>query len=103
MYGKIKTDIQERLENLRAQGLVQGGKGSVQSQGTSIRVQLANGKERTALNFCANNYLALANRDELRQGACRAMEEWGTDFLLCGLSAGPRGPIKFWNRRSPTF
>jgi glycine C-acetyltransferase len=103
MYGKIKADIQKRLENLRAQGLYKGERVLSSSQGTSIRVQLANGKERTALNFCANNYLALANRDELRQGACEAMEEWGYGLSSVRFICGTQGAHKMLEREIADF
>lgn len=103
MYGKIKADIQERLENLRAQGLYKGERVLSSSQGTSIRVQLANGTEMEALNFCANNYLALANRNELRQGACEAMEEWGYGLSSVRFICGTQGAHKMLEREIAEF
>lgn len=103
MYGKIKADIQERLETLKAQGLYKGERVLSSSQGTTIRVQMASGEERTALNFCANNYLALANRDELRQGAYQAMEEWGYGLSSVRFICGTQGAHKILEQEIAEF
>ena len=45
-----------------------------------------NGKK--VLNFCANNYLGLANNNEIREAAMQAIEEWGFGLgsvrFICG-------------------
>ena len=45
-----------------------------------------NGKK--VLNFCANNYLGLANNNQIRQAAMDAIEEWGFGLgsvrFICG-------------------
>ncbi len=72
MYGKIKQDLQNTLEELKQQGLYKTERIITSSQSSEIEV---NGK--TVLNFCANNYLGLANHPEVVKAAQNVMHDWG--------------------------
>ena len=60
MYGKVKQHLQETLAGLKTAGLYKEERIIESPQGASIQVK---GKE--VLNFCANNYLGLANDPRL--------------------------------------
>jgi glycine C-acetyltransferase len=56
MYGKIKEDLQQQLEQIHRDGLYKHERIITTPQGVEIE---ANGKK--VLNFCANNYLGLSS------------------------------------------
>ena len=84
MYGKIKTDLQNTLEELKQQGLYKTERIITSSQSSKITV--GNGNE--VLNFCANNYLGLANHPEVIKAAQDIMNDWGFGLssvrFICG-------------------
>ncbi|NCB07125.1 MAG: glycine C-acetyltransferase [Bacteroidia bacterium] len=84
MYGKIKQDLQNTLDELKTQGLYKAERIITSSQSSEITV----GEENTVLNFCANNYLGLANNREVIQAAQDVMNEWGFGLssvrFICG-------------------
>jgi len=88
MYDRIKADLEQRLEELQEQGLSKIERILQGPQGPEITAQLPDGRTLQALNFCANNYLGLANRPELIAAASRAMQEWGYGLssvrFICG-------------------
>jgi len=83
MYGKIKQDLQNTLEELKQQGLYKTERIISSSQSAEIEV---NGKN--VLNFCANNYLGLANHPEVVKAAQNVMNDWGFGLssvrFICG-------------------
>ncbi|AEJ18836.1 glycine C-acetyltransferase [Gracilinema caldarium] len=88
MYERMKQDLEQRLHELETQGLYKIERVLQGAQGPEISVRLSNGKTISALNFCANNYLGLANRPELIAAATKAMQEWGYGLssvrFICG-------------------
>ncbi len=84
MYGKIKQDLQQTLEELKEQGLFKTERIITSSQSSEISV--SNGQ--SVLNFCANNYLGLANNPEVVKAAQDIMNDWGFGLssvrFICG-------------------
>ncbi len=84
MYGKIKNDLQKTLEELKEQGLYKSERIITSSQSSDISV--ATGE--SVLNFCANNYLGLANNPEVIKAAQDVMNDWGFGLssvrFICG-------------------
>ena len=84
MYGKIKEDLQQTLEQLKEQGLYKTERIITSSQSSEISV--STGQE--VLNFCANNYLGLANNPEVVKAAQDIMNDWGFGLssvrFICG-------------------
>ena len=84
MYGKIKEDLQHTLEELKEQGLYKTERIITSSQSAEIKV----GADKTVLNFCANNYLGLANHPEVIKAAQNIMNDWGFGLssvrFICG-------------------
>lgn len=84
MYGKIKQDLQQTLEELKSQGLYKTERIITSPQGAAIKV----GSEKEVLNFCANNYLGLASHPEVVKAAQNVMNDWGFGLssvrFICG-------------------
>ena len=73
MYGKIKNDLRNTLEELKEQGLYKSERIITTSQSSEIAVSTG----ESVLNFCANNYLGLANNPEVVKAAQDIMNDWG--------------------------
>jgi len=84
MYGKIKQDLQNTLEELKEQGLYKAERIITSSQSSGISVSTG----ESVLNFCANNYLGLANNPEVIKAAQDIMNDWGFGLssvrFICG-------------------
>lgn len=80
----VRNGIQETLKEIEAAGLYKLERVIITEQGPEIKVQ--SGQE--VLNFCANNYLGLANNKELIEAACEAMRTRGLGLasvrFICG-------------------
>ena len=87
MYGKIKQDLQKTLQELKEQGLYKTERIITSSQSSAIRV----GSAKEVLNFCANNYLGLANHPAVVKAAQEVMNDWGFGLssvrFICGTQA----------------
>lgn len=84
MYGQIKQDLLKTLEGLKEQGLYKAERIITSSQDSEIRISSG----ETVLNFCANNYLGLANHPKVIQAAQEVMNYWGFGLssvrFICG-------------------
>ena len=84
MYGKIKQDLEQTLEELKGQGLYKTERIITSSQSSEISVSGGD----SVLNFCANNYLGLANHPEVVKAAQDIMNDWGFGLssvrFICG-------------------
>jgi len=84
MYEKMKAELQDTLENLKQQGLYKTERIITSSQSSKIKV----GDDKEVLNFCANNYLGLANHPEVVRAAQNIMNDWGFGLssvrFICG-------------------
>ena len=80
----FRKEIQGTLKEIEAAGLYKLERIIVTEQRPEIKVQ--SGQE--VLNFCANNYLGLANNKELIEAACDAMRTRGLGLasvrFICG-------------------
>ncbi len=84
MYGKFQKHLQETLDGIREAGLYKNERNIASAQGAEITLQ--DGSK--ALNFCANNYLGLADSPRLVEAAKRAMDARGYGMssvrFICG-------------------
>ena len=84
MYGKFQQFLQEELKGIRDAGLYKDERVIITPQSADIKVNV--GQE--VLNFCANNYLGLANSPRLIAAAKKAMDERGYGMssvrFICG-------------------
>jgi len=99
VYGSIRSELNEKLAAIRSEGLYKDERVLSGPQGSLIRV--SDGKE--VLNFCANNYLGLANNAEIRGAAIRAMETWGYGLASVRFICGTQEPQKELERRAAEF
>ena len=83
MYGNVKTQLRAELDEIEAAGLTKRERGIHGPQSSEIEV---GGRE--VLNFCANNYLGLANDPRIVAAAHRGLDEWGYGLasvrFICG-------------------
>jgi len=79
--------LRETLSEIEAEGLFKRERVIASQQFSEIDVQ-HNGKTDHVINFCANNYLGLANRSELIDAAKTAMDKYGFGVasvrFICG-------------------
>lgn len=84
MYGKIKKELIQAINNLKEQGLYKIERIITSPQGSIINTT----KESDVLNFCANNYLGLANHPDVVEAAQATMQKWGFGLssvrFICG-------------------
>ena len=75
--------LQETLNEIEENGLTKNER--ILSSAQSREIQVG---EQSVLNFCANNYLGLANRPELIEAAKSGLDQWGFGLssvrFICG-------------------
>jgi len=81
----LKPRLQEQLEGIEQAGLFKHERIIVSPQSSNISVEGRNGE---VLNFCANNYLGLANNDQLKNTAKKYIDDYGLGLasvrFICG-------------------
>ena len=84
MYGKFQEHLKAELASIKDAGLYKNERNIASAQSAEITLQ--DGSK--ALNFCANNYLGLADSPRLIEAAVKAMEERGFGMssvrFICG-------------------
>ena len=87
MYKNFKTHLEKELQDIKDAGLYKNERIIVTPQSSDIEVE-SNGKRGEVLNFCANNYLGLADNSRLIEAAKRAMDARGYGMssvrFICG-------------------
>jgi glycine C-acetyltransferase len=83
MYGSVREQLRETLAEIRAAGLYKHERQLSSPQAA----QVSAGGQRV-LNFCANNYLGLADHPDVVAAAKRALDDWGFGMasvrFICG-------------------
>ena len=83
MYGTVKDQIAETLQEIRDAGLYKNERRLATPQSAHVRTTTGE-----ALNFCANNYLGLADHPDIIAAAKDALDEWGFGMasvrFICG-------------------
>jgi glycine C-acetyltransferase len=84
VLSRLRAELTERLDEMRATGVWKPERLLSSPQGTHVRD--ADGRE--ILNFCANNYLGLADHPDLVAAARDAVDRWGFGMasvrFICG-------------------
>ena len=84
MYGKFQQHLQKELTDIKEAGLYKNERNIASAQSAEITLQDGS----VALNFCANNYLGLADSPRLIEAAKKAMESRGYGMssvrFICG-------------------
>src|SRR5881628_3553057 len=90
MYKAFHSRISSKLEEIRAAGTYKNERVIMTPQGTAIRV--ADGQP--VLNFCANNYLGLAQHPAVAAAAREALDQWGYGMASVRFICGTQGVHK---------
>jgi glycine C-acetyltransferase len=84
MYAQTRARFEQTLAEIDAGGLTKPERVIATPQGATIAV--ASGKQ--VLNFCANNYLGLANHPAIVAAAHQGLDDWGYGMssvrFICG-------------------
>ncbi|HOZ71950.1 MAG TPA: glycine C-acetyltransferase [Spirochaetales bacterium] len=99
MYGAMKDELTAKLAAIRDEGLYKDERVITTPQGALVSVKGGKG----LVNFCANNYLGLANNPEIREAAKRAMDEWGYGLSSVRFICGTQEPHKRLERACSEF
>src|SRR5205085_7177104 len=87
MFSRIREHLRNELEQIRKAGLYKNERLITTPQNAKIKV----GQQRSVLNFCANNYLGLAQHPEILAAAREGLEKWGYGLasvrFICGTQA----------------
>lgn len=85
MYSKFKTHLEKELLDIKDAGLYKNERVIITPQSSDIEVE---GQKGEVLNFCANNYLGLADNSRLIEAAKKAMDKRGYGMssvrFICG-------------------
>jgi glycine C-acetyltransferase len=112
VYGSLKSELEGKLAEIKAEGLYKDERVIATPQGALVRVAgRSAGREevgdatvrREVLNFCANNYLGLAQDPSIRQAAARALDEWGYGLASVRFICGTQSPHKRLERAMADF
>jgi glycine C-acetyltransferase len=83
MYGAFKDQLATTLQEIRAAGLYKNERQLTSPQSAHITTAKV-----AAVNFCANNYLGLANHPTVVAAASQALQDWGFGMasvrFICG-------------------
>jgi glycine C-acetyltransferase len=99
VFGQAQQQLRAELDQIRADGLYKTERVIESPQGSSIRVQ--DGKE--VLNFCANNYLGLADDPRVVEAARQALDRWGYGLASVRFICGTQDVHKQLERRISAF
>ncbi|MBD0747775.1 glycine C-acetyltransferase [Streptomyces sp. CBMA152] len=83
MYASVRDDLKNTLDEIREAGLFKPERVISSPQNASVAVPTGE-----VLNFCANNYLGLADHPEVITAAKEALDRWGYGMasvrFICG-------------------
>jgi glycine C-acetyltransferase len=83
MYGNVRAQLRGELDDIEQAGLTKRERGIRGPQNTLVDVA-----DHEVLNFCANNYLGLADEPRIVEAAHRGLDEWGYGMasvrFICG-------------------
>ncbi|MYV99919.1 glycine C-acetyltransferase [Streptomyces sp. SID3343] len=87
MFDSVRDDLRTTLDEIRAAGLYKPERVIGTPQSATVRVS-AGDHPGEVLNFCANNYLGLADHPEVVAAAHEALDRWGYGMasvrFICG-------------------
>ncbi|GAB2998081.1 glycine C-acetyltransferase [Saccharothrix stipae] len=99
MYGAMREDLRTGLDEIRAAGLYKAERVLGTPQNAAVRV----GAGAEVLNFCANNYLGLADHPRLVEAAHEALDRWGFGMASVRFICGTQEPHKELEARLSAF
>lgn len=88
MFGTVREQLRSELDGIREAGLYKRERTISSPQSNSIRAALGTADGAEVLNFCANNYLGLADHPSIIATAKEALDERGFGMasvrFICG-------------------
>ncbi|RFC69032.1 MULTISPECIES: glycine C-acetyltransferase [Mesorhizobium] len=99
MPGSFIDHMSQELEGLKSAGLYKSERVITSMQSAEITV--ADGSK--VLNFCANNYLGLADNEELREAAKDALDRYGYGMASVRFICGTQEEHKALEKRISSF
>ncbi|WP_028281527.1 glycine C-acetyltransferase [Arthrobacter sp. H5] len=88
MFTSTREQLAAELEDIRSAGLFKHERTIASPQSSHIRAGVGGGEAKDVLNFCANNYLGLADHRSIIDAAKRALDERGFGMasvrFICG-------------------
>jgi glycine C-acetyltransferase len=98
VYGTVRKELAATLAEIEAAGLTKRERELTTAQ--SSHVGTLSGE---ALNFCANNYLGLADHPDVVAAAHRALDEWGFGMASVRFICGTQSQHTLLERRLSEF
>ncbi|MEM7473831.1 MAG: glycine C-acetyltransferase [Planctomycetota bacterium] len=99
MYGSFQAHLQQQLSEIADAGLNKDERIITTPQRASIEVSSGN----QVLNFCANNYLGLADSEQIQAAAQKALDTWGYGMASVRFICGTQELHKTLERRLSEF
>jgi glycine C-acetyltransferase len=99
VYGAFQEHLAQQLADIRAAGTFKPERIITSHQ----QAHIATTTRRDVLNFCANNYLGLADHPEVIAAAHRALDEWGYGLASVRFICGTQQPHKELERKLSEF
>ncbi|MFI7677146.1 glycine C-acetyltransferase [Actinophytocola sp. NPDC049390] len=90
MFGAMRENLRSELDEIRAAGLYKAERVLSTPQNAAVKV----GSDAEVLNFCANNYLGLADHPALVAAAKDALDRWGFGMASVRFICGTQEPHK---------
>jgi glycine C-acetyltransferase len=98
-FKTAKASIAADLKDIEAQGLYKTER--IIRSDQNNRIALADGRE--VINMCANNYLGLANNQDLKQAAKKGIDDWGYGLASVRFICGTQSIHKTLENKISTF
>jgi glycine C-acetyltransferase len=98
MFAGVREQLSGTLAEIRSAGLYKSERELASAQGGRV---VSAGQE--VLNFCANNYLGLADHPDIVAAAKRALDEWGFGMASVRFICGTQTQHTELERRLSTF
>jgi glycine C-acetyltransferase len=99
MYGKVQHYFEDKIAEIRRAGLYKYERVIAGPQQANVSVAGGN----SVLNFCANNYLGLANHPAVVQAAQQALQNWGYGLASVRFICGTQSIHKQLEQRLSAF
>jgi glycine C-acetyltransferase len=98
MYGKVKDELAATLQEIRDAGLYKHERELTSPQAAHVTTT-----QNEALNFCANNYLGLADDPGIVEAAQAGLDEWGFGMASVRFICGTQTPHRRLEERLSDF
>jgi glycine C-acetyltransferase len=99
MFSSMQDHLRKELDTIRKAGLYKNERLISSPQNSKIKV----GQEQEVLNFCANNYLGLAQHPEILAASREALDKWGYGLASVRFICGTQSLHKELERRLSEF